>query len=649
MAVVKADTKGVAMPSPVDIHPRRTRPRGTRPARGLRARGIRAACLARSALLVVVAAACLLSLAALLPAEAAALTPLPGHTDGWTQVIKGGFTDPNNSYAAFSAEYKGYLFVSTIANKSGTLFSGSDKMGGDILRSADGVTWEQIGKPGLGNPQNSTFRFVIFKDRLYAVSDNLDDHGLEIWVTSDGSEFTQIEKGGFGDKNNTDAQPLVFNDRLILGVSNSSTGAQIWVSDDGESFRQVVPGGMGGKNNSGINNLSGTADSVVVFQGKLYVGATNPADGGQIWRTADGLEWERVAVDGLERRGNAVLLPSLVFQDRMYAVGLAASQDAGASGFEVYRTGDGTTYERVVADGFSIGDKRNTFGLLTEFKGELYLSGTNYDPRLLLPENPSEQFPPKGFKLYKSADGKQWTQVGEDGFGVDSSYTAWMTVHGEDLYLAALDYHRGDQLWRSSDGTKWELIFQEPIPSWFGEGGGSVEFNGHVLWYDNDLKRGFEVWRTDAVVVAEATTTTVSGDTSTTTAGPGSGGGVTTDGTAGGSSGGTGSGGTGGGDSQGGAEDEAGAASGGLSGGILALIIVLAVVAVAAIGVAAYVFGTSRGRGARGAATPGAAETLSAGQAVFAGPPPVSPGFCPNCGSAFTPNSAYCAGCGNKR
>jgi hypothetical protein len=629
MAVVKADTKGVAMPSPVDIHPRRTRSRGTRPTRGLRARAIRAACPARSVLSVVVAAACLLSLATLLPADAAALVPLPGHTDGWTQVIKGGFTDPGNSHVATFAEYKGYLYLSTIASKSGGgEYSGSDKMGGDILRSADGITWEQIGKPGMGNPQNTAFRFVVFKDKLYAVSDNTNDHGLEIWVTSDGAAFTQIEEGGFGDKDNATAEPFVLGDRLVLGVNNSTTGAQIWVSDDGVSFRQVIAGGMGGKNNSAISSSVDQRDPVLLFQGKLYVGAANLAEGGEIWRTVDGLEWERVAAKGLERSGNVLLLPSLVFQDQLYVVGWGRGPDVG--GIEVYRTSDGTTYEKVVSDGFGLGGERNILGTLAEYKGELYLTTNTWDPRNLSPDQPSDRLAPRGFQLYKSSDGKQWTQVGKDGFGADSSIMAYVAVFGEDAYLGVYDYRRGNQLWRSSDGTNWELLFQEPVPSWFDMGGGPVEFQGHMLWYNNDLKRGIDLWRTDAVLVAEKTTTTLAGNTSATTTGPGSGGSTTTNSTPSGSTGGAG-----GGDSQGGVKDEAGAGSGGLPGGILALIIVLAVVAVAAIGVVAYMVGTSRGRAARGATSP-------------VNPPPSSPGFCSQCGSALTPNSAFCAVCGRK-
>ena len=151
---------------------------------------------------------------AVVAGAAYAVPPLPGMTQGWTQVVSAGFTDPNNTSAPFVARFKGYLYLGTIANEAGTMYSGSSKFGGDIWRTKDGVTWEQVGTAGLGNPHNSTFRLVVFKEKLYAISDNLNDHGIEIWVTSDGTEFTQIEKGGFGgDKDSSSSDPFVFQDR----------------------------------------------------------------------------------------------------------------------------------------------------------------------------------------------------------------------------------------------------------------------------------------------------------------------------------------------------------------------------------------------------------------------------------------------------
>jgi len=452
-------------------------------------------------LLLLSAAAAMTACMSPAPASAA-----PSLTEGWTQVVSGGFDDPNNSIAPSWAEFQDYLYVSTMANESGSVFSGSSKAGGDIWRSADGVQWEQIGTAGLGNPHNSWFQLVVFRDKLYAISTNLSDHGIEVWVTSDGTRFTKIESGGFGDKDNDSAFAQVFADRLILAVSNVESGAEIWVSDDGQSFRQVVDGGMGDPGVTGFVSSADPESLDPVMQGKLYLGVSNPGNGGEIWRTADGLEWERVADKGLTSNAIAVLDPEIVYEDHLYAFGTARATLENIPGFDLFRTSDGTTWEQVVENGFSVGEERNVHGGLQEFKGRLYLTCNTMDPRLLMPSNPSERLAPRGFQLRVSDDGKTWEQIGEDGFGVASSIMAGMEVRGDTAYLTVFDYHEGSRLLRSTDGQSWETIFREPDPDLFDEGGGWLELKGHLLWVNSNLQNGIEIWRSDAVMVVEPPT-----------------------------------------------------------------------------------------------------------------------------------------------
>ena len=204
---------------------------------------------------------------------------------------------------------------------------------------------------------------------------------------------------------------------------------------------------------------------------------------------------------------------------------------------------------------------------------------------------------PRGFQLYVSSDGAKWTQVGKDGFGASTTLWADVNVVGDAAYLSAFDYHAGSQLWRSTDGQNWELIFREPNPSFFSEGGGVIDFADHLLWMDNDLATGVEMWRSDAQVVADVTTTTGGASTSTT-----SGATVTTGSSTGVSSGGQTGTSTATGVTTGGTNGSVGTkeatSGGGLSGGWIALIAALAVLAVAALVAAAFLFGRVRGGGA---------------------------------------------------
>ncbi|MCL5735029.1 MAG: zinc-ribbon domain-containing protein [Actinobacteria bacterium] len=569
------------------------------------------------------------------PSAAAAPPPL---TEGWTQVIKGGFTDPNNSYAPTWAKFKDYLYLSTAANESGSVFSGSSKAGGDIWRTGDGAKWEQIGTAGLGNPHNNLFQLIVYHDQLYAISNNINDHGIEIWVTSNGTEFAKIEDGGFGDKNNDWAFPFVFHDRLILAVSNGETGGEIWVSEDGRNFQRVIDGGMG---HPGVTGFAGFADPEhpdPVFQGMLYLGVSNPAGGGEIWRSPDGLSWERVAEKGLTRSNTIVLSPDIVYGNQLYAFGTAGGTLDNLPGFDLFRSSDGKRWEQVVDDGFGLGKERNVQGDLVEFKGRLYLTSSNMDPRLLNPANPTERYSPKGFQLRSSEDGKTWMQVGQDGFGASTSFMAGMDVKGDTLHLVVFDYHAGSQLWRSNDGQKWDLAFREPDPNFFQEGGGPLEFKGHFLWISNDLKNGLEIWRTNEEWLTVETTTSAgastTGSTGTATSASGTG---STEGGQGGTSGSdAGGGSTVGGNGAGSSQS----AASGISGGWVALIAVLVVLVVGAIAAVVYL-ALRMNRGPAGVAASAVSRAPSAGES--------NAKYCSECGTALGEDAKFCSRCGRPR
>ena len=585
--------------------------------------------LRRAAVTIAAAVAVLLLLSAPVLAQAAATAPLPSMTEGWTRVVTGGFTDPGNSHVIFSTEFRGYYYVSTMASEAGKLIAGSDKQGGDIWRTADGVSWEQIGTAGRGDPTNIMFDLVVFRDQLYALSINVGGRGMEVWVTSDGMEFTKLGERGFGDPKNRAAVPMVLDGRLVLAVQNPDTGVQIWASEDGSSFRQVPVDGLCVPGNTGVVRSSRPEDPGPLLGGKLYVGGHNSTTGGEIWRTADGLQWEQVADGGLGLAQRHAFHPWLVYKDQLYVVGTYSNW---AAGFDLFRSGDGTTWEQVVEDGFGAGEHRNMGADLVEFEGRLYLSTQNEEPRLFVPGSSTERFTTQGFQLWTSADGSDWIQVGKDGFGRSTSYMGDASVWGGKLYLQAVDYRDGSRLWQSEDGQEWKMIFHEPPRGYFTIGPGLHVFDGHCLYVSHDMEKGLDIWRSDEAIVA-GTPTTVTPDESTTSTAPG---GTEATAAAGSGTGGA-SGGDGGSGAGGGAEPvTAGeATSQGLSGGILALIIALAIVAAAGAGAFLYLLGRSRA----GKQVPPAVSTAQ---------PSSAPGFCPQCGAGVAPGSQYCRGCGKK-
>jgi hypothetical protein len=270
-----------------------------------------------------------------------------------------------------------------------------------------------------------------------------------------------------------------------------------------------------------------------------------------------------------------------------------------------------------------------------EFGGRLYLASSNMDPRLLNPNGPTERYELSGFQLRVSDDGTAWTQVGKDGFGTSTSFMAGLDVQGRYLYLVVVDYHTGNQLWRSEDGSDWEMVFQEPEANLFQEGGGPVVFQGHFVWFSNDLKNGIEIWRSDEAVLAQETTITGGGGVI-----GGSGAGSATGGMATTAVGGSASGRD---DGQVGRQQADGE---GIAAGWIVLFAVVGVVLVASIAATVYLAvrltRTGGGAVAGGGTEGGEATEAAASDAAADG------GFCEECGQPLHEGAKYCPVCGTK-
>jgi len=560
---------------------------------------------------------------------------------GWTKVVSGGFGNPNNTYFPDSAVFRGCLYVSTISSPGATMFSGSSKAGGEVWRSRDGASWKRVVKPGFGDRENIAIRLAVFGDRLYALADN-SQKGFSAWVSSDGLTFRRLGAPGFGNSERGLAQPFVFSGRLLLGVARSPGGAEIWASDDGEHFREVVKGGLGDKGNTGIEMMrfNDGAESRVepVLDGTLYVGTSNPTSGGEVWRTNDGLTWERVADNGLGRRTNIGLAPEVTFDGQVYVAG-TGFKGLDSLGVDVFRSADGTSWEKVVSNGFNAGLHRNTFAFLAVFKNALYLVTSSQDPRVLTPPHPSERFALHGFELRRSTDGVSWKRIGTEGFGNSTSFLATLELNAslelnkDQLYLAATDYRRGGSVWRTNDGTRWTRIFHEPKASMFNEGLDAFAYQGRLLVFSNDLASGAAIWRSGFEVggghgsetTTTATTETESTETSTTTETEST---ETTTTTTSTSSG----------------DGESSNDGGGGGGSTLAWLIAAGLGGALAAGAAVF-FGLRRSRG--GSAAAGSAQSSATSESSAAAAQ--SSRFCAGCGKEFIADARFCPNCGRPR
>lgn len=197
-----------------------------------------------------------------------------GNSGSWTRVVANGFGDNGNYTLLSMKEFEGYLYASTANAVSG----------GEIWRSADGVSWSQVAVDGFGSASNShVVALAAFDGELYAGTEN-STRGAEIWRTADGVSWERVLQGGFGNVNNIQIAALVaFRGELVALVGNFSNGAEVWSSPTGESgsWRKVIDGGFG----SGRTALVVWDNRSAVLAGSLYIGTyTTGNSGGRLWQ-----------------------------------------------------------------------------------------------------------------------------------------------------------------------------------------------------------------------------------------------------------------------------------------------------------------------------------------------------------------------------
>lgn len=315
------------------------------------------------------------------------------------------------------------LYVNTVS-------SDSRGPGAHLLRSADGVHFEAVSKPGLGDPSVSTFRsLVAFNGRLYLSPTG----NRRAW--------------------NTAARPEV------LASADPASG----------QWEAVSCLGFGDPDN-------GTVFEMEVFDGHLYAGTFNYKSGYQVWKTrGEGkppFTWTKVVTNGAHRGPlNEAATSMCVFGDALYVGsgiqngGFDRTHRIGPAAAELIRIHPDDTWELVV------GEPRNTpegeriplsgrgpgfdnyfngyFWRTASHDGWLYVGTLDTSVFLLYADRarivPWVQAEIRrvglyeivkqegGFDLWRSPDGVQWTNVTRTGLGNPYNYglrTMASTPHG---------------------------------------------------------------------------------------------------------------------------------------------------------------------------------------------------------------------------
>jgi hypothetical protein len=356
--------------------------------------------------------------------------------------------------------------------------SASIQNGAEIWRTRDGITWEVVGEPGLGNPEIFAFRTSLFQDSIFVIT----EPKPSLLVSKDGETFEPV-KGDWSNGETESIYDYYFRELMFLYGFGPQKGIQAWLSTDGERFDKVIEDGFGNPANEGMCGYS-TSPSL---NGWYYLGVRNDVNGGELWRTKDGRSWEKSLTGGFDDPSKIMLCVSLIHDGYMYIVIPAYYGHGPSYGVDVIRTADGKNWAKVIENGFGLGEEQGYSGAFSIYKDAIYFMLWNFPQQSGGP-------PSTGFRLLKSLDGKTWQQVGEPGFGYPNNFSAAPYVIRGVFYLGTINQYDGNQIWRSNDGTNWELFFTAPA-SQTSNGLYLVEIADGLEYFELDISRGIQIWR----------------------------------------------------------------------------------------------------------------------------------------------------------
>ena len=291
--------------------------------------------------------------------------------------------------------------------------------------------------------------------------------------------WSQINLNGFGSPASALVLSLAsFGPQVYAGVDNPTTGGQIWRWDNG-AWTGVITAGFGNRNNGGVNHL-------LPFNGALYAGtwnwsaSTSTSQGGQVWRSSNGVNWSQVATNGFGDATNGEVVRFASFAGQLYA---STWSYTTAHGSEIWRSPSGNTgsWTRAMTNGF--GDNSNEAVLSFEVFGDRLYAGTLNST--------------SGGEVWRSSDGLNWSQVNSDGFGLSSNW-AVSALAAFDGWLYASLRSSGD-VWRcqTCDGSDWQRIVVAGFGNAETNKSSALETAGGALFYvAGNYSTGLEVWRT---------------------------------------------------------------------------------------------------------------------------------------------------------
>ncbi|MCC9075204.1 SMP-30/gluconolactonase/LRE family protein [Litorilinea aerophila] len=381
-----------------------------------------------------------------------------------------------------------------------------------IQKFAPGVPgWKQVNINGFGERQNTWIsNLVNFKGHLYASG-----YRPYVWRLENDGSWSTVNNLGFGDSTNVEIDAMaVFNNHLYAATFTficddpdcnnwHTNGPQFWRTADGTTWENVTPPGSIGTDYRWVPTMA-------ALGGYLYATLDRQDHstlGAEIWRTADGQNWQQIASGGFGDPYNTGVLSLVEYNGYLYAGTRHGDwqNDAhsdGPLGGEVWRY-DGTNWVRVNDPGFGDLEAHRVERLIV-FNNALYafisrVVGTT-----------------KGAEIWRCIaticnSQNDWVKVVDNGFGnPQNQYIFGGLVTGGYLYAATQNTFNGFRLWRTINGTDWEPAALEGLGDsnntyvWLNA---MAEHNGRLYLGVNNSANGAEVWEMQSTQQASVTIT----------------------------------------------------------------------------------------------------------------------------------------------
>ena len=301
---------------------------------------------------------------------------VPDAGQHWTLAAQGVFP-PRSLFTALNLFNVMYVVGGRIADANGTVAN-------DVWFTQNGTAWAESTAHAAFSPRGE-LSGVVFNSTMYIMGGFNSDftNNNDVWSSTTGATWNQVTAhAGWGARHHQSS--VVFNNQIWVLCGNDGNAAlnDVWSSSDGANWAFQGNAPFTGRENQ----------TVIAFNGDLYViggvGAASP----DVWASADGHSWSEVASStAMGSRGGAT---GLVFDNRMWVL--------GGGGSDAWWSTDGVNWTAATLSA-EYGSLRDAAS--TPFNGSMWLlggdtggnnfqSGVFFSPGLAPSASPTPTFNP---------------------------------------------------------------------------------------------------------------------------------------------------------------------------------------------------------------------------------------------------------------